>query len=198
MKAAQKKTLDRIDRAIGVLEEGRVVHFQLTHQRYNQLRNGWLEAAFAGDDDAGKPNMLYLGFELMVTAELYACLQDQFDKFSVFMEYPGLERDRIDLYVDASVDGAELRGYIENKMYYGKNEADYEKDFKKLKEMTTTDPGAVAVMLHFELYGNKNRPNEATMDSLAASLNKNIYWTDTKIFGDPDGIHFYRVAFGYQ
>jgi hypothetical protein len=133
----------------------------------------------------------------MVSAELYAALQKQFDDFSVFMEFPGLQSDRIDIFVDKEGGSLPLRGYIELKMYYGANSQAYTHDFDKLVEMISADNDSVAVQIHFELYQNAAQPNHRTMDSLAAGLDASCYWIDTQTIGDPK-FHFYRVAFGLK
>ena len=195
MRQTQQRTLTRIDRAIQSLYDDRLVHFQETHRRYNDLRDGWLSDALSGTPNAGTPKMKHLGFEHMVAAELYATLQKQFTPFSVFMEYPGLQQDRIDLYVDAEIARLSYRGYIELKMYYSKDEKAYRHDFDKLLQMIESDPDAVAVQVHFELYDNSQQPNHRLIDGYAASLDKSEYWNNVTVIGG-DKFHFYRFAYG--
>jgi hypothetical protein len=195
MRQSQQIALTRIDRAIQSLYDDRLVHFQEAHRRYNELRDGWLDGALTGDPNAGVPNMKYLGFELMVSAELYAALQRQFSMFAVFMEYPGLAQDRIDLHIDADVCGSSCRGYIELKMYYSIDEKAYDEDFNKLKGMIVSDPDAVAVQIHFEMYQNSNMPNHNLINGYAASLDQTEFWGDVATIGDAQ-YHFYRFAFG--
>jgi len=198
MRQIQRDTLNRIDSAIQSLYDNRLVHFRTTQRRYNDLRARFLADALAGDPNAGKPMMMYLGFETMVCAELYSALQNQFDPFSVFMELPGLGQDRIDLYVDyvdAKRLGPSYRGYLELKMYYNKDEVAYRHDFEKLKEMAMADQDAVAVQVHFELYQNTSQSNHRLIDGFAASLDPSEYWYDVTTIGD-DMFHFYRLSFG--
>ena len=180
MRLCQIEALRRIDAAIDHLYKKRLVHFQRTSQKYYTILR-----------------TKYLGFEAMVSAELYSALQAQFDDFSVFMEFPGLHSDRIDTFVDKDEKGITLRGYIELKMYYGSTPQAYKDDFIKLTEMINADNDAVAVQIHFELYQNANQPNHKTMGCLATSLDTSYYWNDTRLIGDPE-FHFCRLAFGVR
>ena len=178
MRTIQHRTLDKIDQALKYLYYDRLVHFQLTSQKYNNYRKS---------QD--------LGFEVMVSAELYAALQRQFDMFSVFMEFPGLNKDRIDLFVDACLHKLDYRGYIELKMYYSRDPQRYTHDFDKLKRMVITDNDAVAVQIHFNLYQNSKQPNHRLIDGFACRLDTDEYWSNISKIGD-DKFHFYRFAFG--
>lgn len=180
MRPIQQRTLTKIDAALNDVMTQRLGHFQRAKMKYN-----------------GSRNTNYLGIEAMVKAELYLALQRQFDEHSVFLEFPGLERDRIDVLVDGCVVQMSYRSYIEMKMYYTKSEDHYTHDFNKLRTMIRSDNDALAVHLHFKLYQNKNRPNEIIMDELKASLSVDEYWTDTQMIGT-DMYHFYRLAFGLK
>ena len=180
MKEIQKRTLEKIDNALKQLYSNRLEQFKRVNKKYCDLR---------------KTN--HLGFEALISAELYIALQQEIDIHSVFLEYPGLSLDRIDLAIDGIIDDLIYRGFIEMKMFYGRDPNCYSNDFDKLKEMIIGDKESVGVQIHFELYQNKNRPNHKLIDGYASSLKATKYWSDVKLIGD-DEFHFYRLAFGQK
>ena len=92
------------------------------------------------------------------------------------MEFPGLCQERINLYIrHIQRERDDFVGYIETKMYYGKNEEHYTKDFNNLKELVDSEPNSMAIQLRFNLHQNRNHPNEDIMTSLANSLPNSQY-----------------------
>jgi len=83
MKPIQSQTLRQIDQALEFLLTNRLAHFRNAREHYSAHRD-----------------TQHIGFEAMVSAELYTRLQHGFDDNSVFLEYPGIEKKRIDLYLN--------------------------------------------------------------------------------------------------
>jgi hypothetical protein len=185
MTPAQSNTLARIDAALAHLYHNRLTHFQQTGQRYSQHRQ-----------DLYSTKVKYVTFEAMVVAELYGRLQHEFeDDMAVFMEYPGLVADRIDLHVDPAVHTQHAPAYLELKMYHRRNDKAYRHDHEKLVQMIQADKKAIAVQVHFALYYIPERPNEKIIRQSVQMLRPRDYWSSIKRIGCPK-FHFYRVAFG--
>jgi len=131
-------------------------------------------------------------FESMLKAELYGKYQNSITSDSVFLEWPGVKKERFDMYLNNSQ--RHLSAYLEFKMYYRKGNEEYSKDFRKLKELIDMEKKATAVQIHFNLYQNRNRPNHVAMENSQRNLNTNRYCSNIKTIGEPD-FHFYRLAF---
>lgn len=170
-----RPTLAAIDAALTHLETDRMAHFIEADQKYRPLRR-----------------TKYLGFERLITCELYTTLQQTLGDNIVFAEFPGFAKDRIDLWLNAE----QSPTYIELKMFYSDNRGPYEKDFNKLREMVDSEEEAMAVQIHFHFYPNRNHAAESTLREMAQGLPEEDYWSDVRIIKERELKHFVRLAFG--
>ncbi len=173
---AAQPILTQIDAALMHLETHRMPHFIAADRKYRPHRK-----------------TKYLGFERLISCELYCRLKETLGDI-VFLEFPGLAKDRIDLWIDAP----HCPVYLELKMFYSDNRKPYEKDFHKLKEMVDAESGSIAVQIHFHFYPNKKQTAQETLRGLSGGLLKSEYWSDVTVLVDPKlkHEHFVRLAFG--
>ena len=179
MNPVQQQTLRLIDSALTELHNHRMEQFRRAEHTFTPLRR--------------TPKV---GFERLVTAELYRALQDGFGNESVFMEYPGVATERIDVYIHKTDPAGDLKALMEVKMYHGKAPAAYQHDFNKLKQALANSPGILAVQVHFNYYANRNQSNQLFMRSCAESLDRGEYCYLADPIPDANTQqNFYRLAF---
>ena len=135
-----------------------------------------------------------VGFEQLVSAELYVRYQKNIqDDTCVYYEYPGIEKDSIDICL--SVLNSTV--YLENKMYYSTSPEGYGRDFKKLKAMVD-EPATLCVWVQFNYYPNKNNPVLAVFKRKRAELIQLGYETRLRTIGRQSKPHFARMAFWHS
>jgi hypothetical protein len=168
------RMIGEIDDGLAYLESARMEHFINADRYYGSRRR-----------------TKYLGFERLVSCELYCRLKHKLGNI-VFAEFPGTSKDRIDLWVNVG----SCPIYLELKMYYSDTRNPYEKDFLKLRRMVDAETSAVAVQVHFHFYQNRRQTTHNTLRNLAAGLPSDEYWYDIAIVHDRQLKHFVRLAFG--
>ena len=170
--AVAQPVLTQIDDALRHLEECRMEHFKAAHRKYSPNRE-----------------TPYVGFEGLVTCELYCRLKEKLGDI-VFAEFPARDRKKIDLWLDS----ANCPVYLELKMYATDVQAACENDFHKLKKMVDAEPGTIAVQIHFRFYTDRDQTAGHTLQNLSGGLPAGEYWSD--VVRDPQLRHFVRMAFG--
>ena len=131
-----------------------------------------------------------VGFEELISAEMFRFLTERMNgEAKVFYQYPGVESDTIDLFVEHE------KGfiYIENKMYYSKAAEDYNKDRRKLIA-AAGEPSTICVWTHFQYHANRNNPHVSLFQGYACDLKADNFEIRFKVFGDTTP-YLIRLAF---
>lgn len=132
-----------------------------------------------------------VGFEELISVELFRLLTAKMqNSATVFYQYPGIERDTIDLFVEHD------KGYIyiENKMYYSTSADAYDKDRRKLIA-AAGEPNTMCVWTHFQYHKNQNNPQIALFQQHQRDLKAEDFETSLRFLGDDSGPYAIRLAF---
>ena len=177
-----------IDKAVENLLGNHLARYEIVAKKYHKIKAMYYLSL--GLDQTKVPA---LGFEAYITADLRSELEKLWDWSKVFMEFPGIGKDKIDLFIEDN----DVSAYIENKMYYSPSD-DYRDDFEKVLSLVDLEgfiAHSVGYLLHFQLYENRNYPAHYLYEAFRNELEPSKWWAEVKCIGDKDKKHFVRLAF---
>lgn len=186
--------ISKINRAIQRLHDSRIVIYEGVSAKYHNIRPNYFESK-----GKTKQEVQHFVFEAFISSDMRHELEIEIDPSAVFMEFPGLDKTKIDIYVEAD----DAHAYVENKMYYSPGsdgpDNDYRKDFEKVKSLLDLESSmqpCVGFLVHCQLYKNRNFPAHGLYEKFASELNSTEWWSEIKCTGDRNEKHFVSLIFG--
>lgn len=179
----------KIDRVIQRLHDKRLGYYETVAEKYHNIKAKYYRSKGRTED------VPRLGFEAFISSDMRHELESEFDPSAVFMEFPGIGKHKIDIYVETD----DAHAYVENKMYYSSLRNDYRHDFEKVLSLLDFESSlspAVGFLVHFQLYENRNFPAHRLYEEFAKELDPAEWWSEIKCTGDKDKKHFVRLLFG--
>ena len=192
--AATADLIAKINHAIQRLHDQRLGNYEIVSKKYQEIRAMYFLSTGRTEHDVPP-----LGFEAFISADMRRELEIDFDPSDVFMEFPGIGKEKIDIYVETN----DAHAYIENKMYYSPGtdgpENPYRHDFDKVRaliDLNASMKPAVRFLVHFQLYENRAYPAHGLYETFASELAPEKWWSEIKCTATRDKKHFVRLAFG--
>ncbi len=188
--------IEKVNCVIQRLHDERLAYYETVSQKYHDMK-----AMYNYFTGKSQNHITPLGFEAFISADMRQTLAEKFNPAAVFMEFPGIGQDKIDIYVETN----DACAYIENKMYYspgndGKKNP-YRHDFKKIRSLLDiechNEKVAVGVLVHLQLYKNRNYPAHKLYETFKKKeLDSTEWWSDIRYTGDKANKHFVYLLFG--
>ena len=186
--------ITKIDCVIQRLHAQRLGYYEIVAKKYHDIKAMYYLSKGLAEQDVPR-----LTFEAFISSDMRRELESEFDPSTVFMEFPGIGEDKIDIFVETD----DAIAYVENKMYYSPGsdgpKNPYRHDFEKVRSLLDLEDSmslAVGFLVHLQLYENSQFPAHALYEKFAGELDHAEWWSEIKYIGDKDRRHFVRLLFG--
>ncbi len=186
--------ITKINRVIQRLHDQRLGYYETVAKKYHDIK-----AMYYLSKGLTEQQVPRLEFEAFISSDMRHELEREFAPSAVFMEFPGLGKNKIDIYVETD----DAHAYVENKMYYSPGsdgpKNDYLHDFDKVRSLLDLESSmspAVGFLVHFQLYENLNFPVHTLYKTFASELDSERWWSEIKCTDDKHKKHFVRLLFG--